>query len=114
MMGMKFTHSFLIFIALFIIGDISSTLLFLSNGGIELNPLYHTFGWIGIILSKIYVLVCFFLLKYAIEKIEITSRFNKVYTISYIFSYILCISVVLSNFTLYFTGLNLLEHIGLM
>lgn len=113
-MGMKFTHSFLIFIFLFVIGDISSTLLFLSNGGVELSPVYHYFGWIGVILSKIYVLICFFLLKYAIEKIEITSRFNKVYTISYIIGYILCISVVLSNFILYFTGLNILEHAGLM
>jgi hypothetical protein len=113
-MGMKFTHSFLIFIFLFIIGDISSTLLFLSNNGIELNPLYHYFGWGGVVLSKIYVLVCLFSLKYAIEKIEITSRFNIVYTISYIFAYILCISVVFSNFVLYFTGLNLFQHIGLM
>jgi len=113
-MGMKFTHSFLIFIFLFIIGDISSTLLFLSNGGIELSPLYHYFGWAGVILYKVYVLVCLFSLKYAIEKIEITSRFNIVYTISYIFAYILCISVVFSNFVLYFTGSNLFQHIGLM
>jgi len=113
-MGMKFTHSFLIFVFLFIIGDVFSTLLFLSNGGLELNPIYHYFGWIGVILSKIYVLVCFFLLKYAIEKIEITSRFNIIYTISYIFVYTLCILVVLSNLTLYFTGFNLLEHTGLM
>jgi len=113
-MGMKFTHSFLIFIFLYIIGDISSTLLFLSNGGIELNPLYHCFGWIVIILLKIFAIGCLFSMKYVIIKIDSESRLNNVYTISYIFAYILCISVVLSNFILYFTGLNLFQHIGVM
>ena len=112
-MGMKFTHSFLIFIILFIIGDISSTLLFLSNGGIELNPLYHLFGWTGIILLKLFAVACLFSCKYLILKIDSNSIFNDVYTIVYIFLYILCIIIVLSNLTLYFTGLNLFQYVGM-
>jgi len=107
---MKFVHSFSILVLLYIIGDVVSTMLFLSNGGLEMNPLYFQVGFGGIVILKVLILAGLLGLRQALLNNDLEKWWNTTYTVVYG----LTIFVVFSNVVLYFTGLNLLQHINLM
>jgi len=107
---MKFVHSFSILVLLYIIGDVLSTVLFLSNGGLEMNPLYFQVGFVGIVVLKVLILAGLLGLRKALLNNDLEKWWNTTYTVIYG----LTVFVVFSNIILYFTGLNLLQHINLM
>lgn len=95
----------IVFIILFFFLDLASTVLFLSTGGIELNPLWHLYGWSGIIVIKMCVICAVWGLLWQLEKV------GWVHTVSIFYKIIVALSliVVISNIMLYLTGKNIFQ-----
>ena len=109
-MGMRFTHSFLIFIFLYIIIDFSTTYLFLQCGWKESNPIYFTHGFIGIFFMKI----LFIILLLSLRKVLLNLNFYNVWNITYFLFYVGAFVPIINNLSVVYTNATVLHHIGLM
>lgn len=107
---MKFTHSFFIFIFLYIVLDFSTTYLFLQCGWQESNPIYPVYGFAGIVVMKILFIILFISLRNVLLNLE----FYKVWNTTYFLFYIGAFVPTINNLSIVYTDVTVFYYIGLI